>query len=356
MRTAFLSHTILTAKGLLLNICRDFEIAHHARAGKTELFFALEDFLLQNFRKGSTALLVIDEAHHIKPNMLEEIRLLSNLETDQQKLLQILLVGQPELDARLAQRELKQLRERVTVHYLLKHLSRQETEKYINHRLQVAGYDTAGNLFQSDAVDAIYDYTGGVPRLINKICENVLLMGHVLQSRTITVGHVHKAQLRESFGDEATPFSPTTGEETESPIRSSEDDTGLVEFLKEKLPWDDEPTPAIASDGQDIFHKNGSTDMPAQGNFPLEEKLENSVTEAPIVENKSGQAAGNNQTMHVANLQSRFSIAELLHRNHGMAAKRSKLGSIVVLLVSLLALLLLGFVGVLWLLNMIGLH
>lgn len=352
VRTSFLSHTILTAKGLLLNICRDFGIAFHARAGRIDLLFALEDFLLENLRQGDRALLVIDEAHHIKPSMLEEIRLLSNIETNQHKLLQVMLVGQPELGVTLAQTELRQLRERVGVYYQLKSLSRQETGQYINHRLQVAGCDPTARVFEPAAVEAIYDYTGGIPRLVNRICENALMISYVLQSHTVTAEHVFKAQLRESFGDESTPFS-LTRDETEPAIRSAEDDTALLELLKEKAPRDGERSPASAIDGQDVFHKNSSADTPPLSSFALDEKLADSVTEAPVREKKPDQAAGSSQTTNVASSSRWFGVAGLLRRHHDMAVKRSKVGSIVVLLVSLVVLLLLGFVGVVWLLNKI---
>lgn len=198
VRTAFLFHTILTAKGLLLNICREFGFAQ-ADLSKTELLFALQDILLENYRQGNTALLVIDEAHHLKPEILEEIRMLSNLETAQRKLLQIMLFGQPELDVKLSQPELRQLRERIALCFRIKRLSREDTEQYINHRMHVAGCEMLGSLFTREAIDDIYAFSGGVPRMINKLCDRVLLMGYVKESRELSSDMVRRVRMEDSL-------------------------------------------------------------------------------------------------------------------------------------------------------------
>lgn len=138
----------------------------------------LNEFLLAQVPRGEDVVLIIDEAQDLSPELLEQVRLLSNLETDRQKLLQIVLIGQPELKAMLDDNRLRQLRQRITVRYHLEPLSREETELYVYYRLQVAG----GNgrpTFSRWAMSRIHRYSKGVPRLINAVCDTSLLAGYV---------------------------------------------------------------------------------------------------------------------------------------------------------------------------------
>lgn len=203
-RIAFIAHSIQTFRGLLLNLCRDFGLNYKRET--PELLLALEALLRQNARQGKRALLVIDEAHHLKSELLEEIRQLSNYETARMKLLQIIFAGQKNLEKTLRAPELIQLRERITLQYTLRPLPREEVRQYIRRRLQVAGALEAERIFSAEALEAIYEYTRGVPRLINRMCENALMLGGVLQARTIDARIIHKAELRNSFDDESTLF------------------------------------------------------------------------------------------------------------------------------------------------------
>jgi general secretion pathway protein A len=138
----------------------------------------LNDFLLAQMPLGQDVVLLIDEAQDLSPELLEQVRLLSNLETDRQKLLQIVLIGQPELKTMLDEHRLRQLRQRITVRYHLSPLSREETELYIYYRMQVAG----GNgrpTFSRWAMSKIHRYSSGVPRLINAVCDTAMLAGYV---------------------------------------------------------------------------------------------------------------------------------------------------------------------------------
>jgi len=152
----------------------------------------LNEFLLEQLRLGQDVVLLIDEAQDLSRDLLEQIRLLSNLETDQRKLLQIVLVGQPELRDLLDERGLRQLRQRITVRYHLRPLSSWETEAYIQHRLHVAGANSRPT-FSRAAVWWIHHYSHGVPRLINAICDKVLLAGYVSGSDYLTARHVWRA-------------------------------------------------------------------------------------------------------------------------------------------------------------------
>jgi general secretion pathway protein A len=166
-------------------IARDFGLPVGDKA-KDELIHILNGFLLQRHQKGLTTILVVDEAHHLSLEVLEEIRLLTNLETSQQKLLQIILAGQPELDPKLDSHELRQLKQRIALRCHLDPLSAQETREYMRRRLQIAGAIGAVQIFSGPAIEAVFSHSRGFPRLINTICENALLAGYAKHAATIT--------------------------------------------------------------------------------------------------------------------------------------------------------------------------
>jgi general secretion pathway protein A len=182
-KTAVIFSTYLTAKDLLRLLIADFDIASKART-KSEFLMDLNTFLLQQFSSGANAVLIVDEAHNLSFRLLEEIRMLSNLETDREKLLQIILVGQPELAAKLAMPRLRQLRQRVSSQYHIHPLNRQEVAEYIQHRLRIAGV-SEDSVFDSTAVEKIYQCSKGIPRLINSICDNAMLLGYTYGKRKI---------------------------------------------------------------------------------------------------------------------------------------------------------------------------
>ena len=153
---------------------------------KDELIHVLNGFLLQRHQKGLTTILVVDEAHHLSLEVLEEIRLLSNLETSQQKLLQIVLGGQPELDEKLDSHELRQLKQRIALRCHLDPLSLNETREYMHRRLRIAGATGAVEMFSGPAIEAVFSHSRGIPRLINTICQNALLTGYAKHAATIT--------------------------------------------------------------------------------------------------------------------------------------------------------------------------
>ncbi len=152
----------------------------------------LNEFLLMQADRGHNVLIVIDEAQDLQPEVMEQVRLLSNLETDEHKLMQIVLAGQPELRDRLAQHDLRQLRQRILIRCHLSPLEPHEVVEYIVHRLRVAGAGPEVR-FEPEAVEQIHAYAGGVPRLINAICDLAMLSAYASQSRTIGVSQVRKA-------------------------------------------------------------------------------------------------------------------------------------------------------------------
>ena len=167
-------------------IALDFGLPVTGKA-KDELIHVLNGFLLQRHQMGLTTILVVDEAHHLSSEILEEIRLLTNLETSQQKLLQIVLAGQPELDQKLDSHELRQLKQRIALRCHLDPLSLNETREYMGRRLHIAGAVGAANqIFSGPAIEAVFHHSRGIPRLINTICENALLSGYAKHAATIT--------------------------------------------------------------------------------------------------------------------------------------------------------------------------
>ncbi|MGA9416143.1 MAG: AAA family ATPase [Terriglobales bacterium] len=166
-------------------IAGDFGLPVAGKA-KDELIHVLNGFLLQRHQKRLTTILVVDEAHHLSQEILEEIRLLTNLETSQQKLLQIVLAGQPELDEKLDSHELRQLKQRIALRCHLGPLSSNETKAYMSRRLTIAGAPAANEIFSGPAIESVFSHSRGIPRLINTICENALLAGYAKHAATIT--------------------------------------------------------------------------------------------------------------------------------------------------------------------------
>ncbi|HMF09343.1 MAG TPA: AAA family ATPase, partial [Thermoanaerobaculia bacterium] len=183
-RTALILNPILTGTQMLRAILVELG-AKPRKLDRAGYLDALNALLLEAVARGQDVVLFIDEAQDLEPDLLEQLRLLSNLETDQRKLLQIVLLGQPELRDKLDRKDLQQLRQRITVRYHISPLSREETERYIAHRLRVAG----GNgrpTFTTWALGAIHRYSRGVPRLINAVCDKTLLYGFVNETDRLT--------------------------------------------------------------------------------------------------------------------------------------------------------------------------
>jgi general secretion pathway protein A len=154
---------------------------------KSDLLIDLGRFLAARGSKKMTTVLIVDEAHHLSADILEEVRLLSNLETDDDKLLQIVLVGQPELNEKLDSTELRQLKQRIAVRSHLGSLNAVEVEQYIHQRLQIAGRGQGPNpLFTSEAIASVFLHSGGLPRLINTICDNALVIAYARRLPSVT--------------------------------------------------------------------------------------------------------------------------------------------------------------------------
>jgi general secretion pathway protein A len=199
VRTALILNPCLTSTQLLRAILIEYGLNPPSRADRVTCLGLLNQFLLDQVAAGNDVVLLIDEAQDLDSELLEQVRLLSNLETDQRKLLQIVLIGQPELRDMLEERRLRQLRQRITVRYHLTPLSRLETEYYIQHRLHVAGGNGRPG-FSRWAIRAVHRYSGGVPRLINAVCDKALLCGYVAGIDQLEARHVRRA-IRELEGN-----------------------------------------------------------------------------------------------------------------------------------------------------------
>jgi general secretion pathway protein A len=196
--TALILNPCLNPTQLLRTILTDLGM-EPGKADRVACLEMLNRFLLEQLQAGRDVVLVIDEAQDLAPELLEQVRLLSNLETDQRKLLQIVLIGQPELREKLNDRSLRQLRQRITVRYHLTPLSRLETAHYIQHRLQVVGAN-GRPAFTPWAIRSIYRYSKGIPRLVNAVCDKALLAGFVDSTDLLTWRQVRRA-IRELEGD-----------------------------------------------------------------------------------------------------------------------------------------------------------
>jgi general secretion pathway protein A len=189
-KTAYLFNPKLNGNDFIQYILRDLGVEVNGGT-KSDNLYSLYRYLLKACQNNEKVILIVDEAQGLNPDLLEEIRLLSNFETSKSKLLQIILVGQPELKKTLLQSELRQLRQRINMRYHLNPLSEKETKGYIEKRLRTAG--AKGQLFTDKALRQIYQQSGGIPRLINILCDNSLLNGYALDQKIVDDKSVREA-------------------------------------------------------------------------------------------------------------------------------------------------------------------
>ncbi|WP_298441483.1 AAA family ATPase [uncultured Ferrimonas sp.] len=188
---AFILNPALTQLELLATVCDQLHIAVPEQPTLKQLTDKIAEYLLANHQRGRRTLLVIDEAQHLAAEVLEQLRLLTNLETDTRKLLQVILIGQPELQALLRRQELRQLAQRITARYHLLPLNLDEVAAYVSHRLHVAG--RAQPLFKRSAIKALHQQSDGVPRIINLICERALMGGYGQQKPQLGGDDIERA-------------------------------------------------------------------------------------------------------------------------------------------------------------------
>jgi general secretion pathway protein A len=195
--TALILNPVMTGDELMKSIATEFGLEVKGK-DRMETMAVINDFLLRQTLGGKDTVLIIDEAQNLTEDLLEQVRLISNLETDDRKLLQIVLLGQPELRDRLDSPRLKQLRQRITVRYHLRPLTRTEVGQYIQHRLALAG-SAGAPTFTFGAIWRVFRYSQGIPRLVNAVCDKALLAGFVERSYKINHRMVGRA-IRELEG------------------------------------------------------------------------------------------------------------------------------------------------------------
>jgi type II secretory pathway predicted ATPase ExeA len=210
---AYVFNSRLSPLEFLQYIAGDFGLSTAGKS-KSELLLHLSSFVVNRHQQKLTTVLVVDEAHHLEVEVLEEIRLLTNLETAQQKLLQILLIGQPELDEKLDSFELRQLKQRIALRSNLAALDEEETEGYIQRRMELSGADgRASSIFPSDTVHAVYRRSKGIPRLINTICENALINAYARRASSVSPETIEEVASELRLGIVSAPKKSTAIEE-----------------------------------------------------------------------------------------------------------------------------------------------
>ena len=218
-RTAFLFNSRMNSSQLFDFILAEFDISCESKS-KSQQLLKLNHWLLERYRDGETVVLIIDEAQNLTYPVLEEIRLLTNLETSTEKLLQIVLSGQPELEEKLKLPQLRQLRQRIMLRCRTTPLSEEQTREYIAERLRIAGA-SGDPIFSIKTIETIHVYSLGIPRVINLLCEHSLVNGFVEQQRPIQPKIVeevaHEFQL-----DEVEPVAPVGSTKIETDVYNSE--------------------------------------------------------------------------------------------------------------------------------------
>ncbi len=203
---AIILNPALNAVELLASVCDEFKIDYPEGERSLKILTdRLHQFLTDNFAKGRNTVLLIDEAQHLQFEVLEQIRLLTNLETNTKKLLQIILVGQPELRTLLNKPQLRQLAQRITTRYQLKPLTLLETDNYIRHRLHVAGLPEDQTLFPTAVVKRIHKISGGLPRIINAVCDRALLGAYAANKTAVNMAILKQAAQEVIGEDEHSP-------------------------------------------------------------------------------------------------------------------------------------------------------
>jgi general secretion pathway protein A len=223
--TAFIFNTRLNAPQFLDYMMADFGIACESKE-KSQILMRLYGWLLDRYRAGETAVLIVDEGQNLSDEVLEEIRLLTNLETFTEKLLQIVLVGQPELEQKLKQPQLRQLRQRVTLRAKTHALTLEETKAYVQQRLRIAGYN-GEQIFDPESLVLIHRYANGIPRVINLVCEHCLVSAFVDQQKVITPAVVESVARDFDLGE-----STSAGAMTIPPPPAAPEKLDLMEALR----------------------------------------------------------------------------------------------------------------------------
>jgi general secretion pathway protein A len=233
IRVGIINNTFVQPSELLKMICREFEVeADHA--DKTVLLTRFYDYLLEQYAKRERVILIIDEAQNLPERSLEEIRMLSNLESEKHHLIQVILVGQPQLKAKLHQKRLEQFFQRVTVYCHLNALDKADVENYIRHRLRVAGAENP-DIFGPDALKAIYRHSQGIPRLINTLCDAAFVYGYADDVKVIGTDLIEAVAQSRNLGVRGDAQDSFPDEEEREGGRASDPTGPLLEEMQARI-------------------------------------------------------------------------------------------------------------------------
>jgi len=220
-KTAFLFNSRMNTNQLFDFIMAEFDIPCDNRS-KSQQLMKLNHWLLERYRSGETAVLIVDEAQNLTFPVLEEIRLLTNLETSTEKLLQIVLSGQPELEEKLKLSQLRQLRQRITLRCKTMPMTKEQTRDYIQERLRIAGADPQQQeIFSEKAVETVHYFSMGIPRVINLLCEHALINSFVDQQKVVEAKAIEDV-AREFQLDEVEPLAPPASLRQDTEVFQSE--------------------------------------------------------------------------------------------------------------------------------------
>src|SRR5712671_1773060 len=228
--TAFVFNPRLSVSQFFDFMMADFGIPCDSRQ-KGQMLLKLNQWLLERYQAGERAVLIVDEAQNLSPQMLEEIRLLTNLETSTEKLLQIVLSGQPELEEKLRLPQLRQLRQRITLRCKTMPMTKEQTHDYVQERLRIGGAAPQSAIFSAKALDAIHLYSMGIPRVINLLCEHALINSFVDQKQVVEPKGIEDV-AREFQLDEMDPIAPPASAPQDADVFQSE---AFIQNLGEAL-------------------------------------------------------------------------------------------------------------------------
>jgi len=200
-RVAAITNTHLTCKELIVQILEELEVEYQPGT-KQKLLSQLNEHLIRQLASDINVVLIIDEAQNLSSKVLEEVRMLSNLETEKEKLIQIILLGQPQLKVKLQNVSLEQFKQRIAVFYHIPGLNQKETQEYIFHRIKLVSSNGFYDIFSPRALDLIYEHSGGIPRVINLICDSALLSGYIYDSKKITEKIIGEVLKERDFNQE----------------------------------------------------------------------------------------------------------------------------------------------------------
>lgn len=248
----YVFNPLLSTTEFLQYIMADLGLQYTGRS-KTEMLLDLNRFLIQRHARGLITALVVDEAQALRPELLEEIRLLTNLETSQQKLLQIVLMGQPELEGALDSPGLRQLKQRVSLRCQLLPLDEEQTHGYVLSRLERAGAKAEPAIFEPEALVKIHEYSRGIPRIINNLCENAMVNAFARQERTVTGDMI--TEVAADFRLTGSPAAPEQPAETDT-VQQENNESLLRSLFRLLRTIDDtqslEEKPVPSADGRRV--------------------------------------------------------------------------------------------------------